>query len=269
MRTPYDEGARVRLNIVSDVHGATHAIQSAAQDCDVFICLGDLILFLDYDEPEQGIYAQLFGVDYAKTYISLRTANRFDEAREFSANAWRGIGVTDQQERARVLQEKVREQYEVMFAAIPTPALLTYGNVDVPALWPTYLRPQHRVLDGEVIHMNGQKWGFLGGGLTSPMRTPYELEPEVYAEKLFGLGPVDILFTHIPPLNPLLNYDTVARRFEIGSVAITRYIEKFSPKYHFFGHVHQPQRSRMRIGETECINVGHFHSRKVPFTIDV
>ncbi|NQW31719.1 MAG: hypothetical protein HQ468_03245 [Actinomycetales bacterium] len=156
-----------------------------------------------------------------------------------------------------------------MFAAIPTPALLTYGNVDVPALWPTYLRPQHRVLDAEVIQMNGQKWGFLGGGLKSPMRTPYELEPEDYAEKLFGMGPVDILFTHIPPLNPLLNYDTVARRFEIGSAAITSYIEKFSPRYHFFGHVHQPQRSRMRIGATECINVGHFHSRKIPFTIDV
>ncbi len=259
----------MRLNIVSDVHGATQAIKSAAEDCDVFICLGDLILFLDYDEPEHGIYADLFGVDYAKTYISLRTANRFDEARELSANAWRGIGVTDQEERWAVLREKVREQYEVMFAAIPAPALLTYGNVDVPALWPAYLRPDHRVLDGEVIEINGQKWGFLGGGLKSPMRTPYELEPSDYSDKLFAMGPVDILFTHIPPLNPLLNYDTAARRFEIGSAGITNYIEKYSPKYHFFGHVHQPQRSRMRMGATECINVGHFHSRKVPLTIDV
>jgi Icc-related predicted phosphoesterase len=259
----------VRLNIVSDVHGASGAITTAAKNCDVFICLGDLILFLDYDEPEHGIYADLFGVDYAKTYISLRTANHFEQAREFSANAWRGIGVTEPEERWSVLQQKVREQYEVMFAAIPTPALLTYGNVDVPSLWPAYLRPEHRVLDGEVIEMNGQKWGFLGGGLTSPMRTPYELEPQEYWDKLFSMGPVDILFTHIPPLSPLLNYDTVARRFEVGSAAITGYIEKYSPRYHFFGHVHQPQRSRLRMGTTECINVGHFHSRKTPFAIDV
>ena len=259
----------MRLNIVSDVHGATEAVSAAAQDCDVFICLGDLILFLDYDEPEQGIYADLFGVDYAKTYIELRTANRFDEAREFSASAWHGIGVFHQQDRWNVLQEKVREQYEVMFAAMPRPALITYGNVDVPALWPEFVQPEHRVLDGEVIEMNGQKWGFLGGGLTSPMRTPYELDPAEYSEKLFAMGPVDILFTHIPPLNPLLNYDTVARRFEIGSEAITRYVKEYSPKYHFFGHVHQPQRSRMRLGSTECINVGHFHSKKVPFVIDV
>lgn len=259
----------MRLNIVSDVHGASTAIKTAAKDCDVFICLGDLILFLDYDEPEQGIYADLFGVDYAKTYIALRTSNHFEQAREFSANAWLGIGVTQPEERWNVLQQKVREQYEVMFASIPTPALLTYGNVDLPDLWPTYLQPEHRVLDGDVIEMNGQRWGFLGGGLKSPMRTPYELEPQEYWDKLFAMGPVDILFTHIPPLNPLLNYDTVARRFEIGSAAITSYIEKYSPKYHFFGHVHQPQRSRLRMGATECINVGHFHGRKVPFTIDV
>jgi Icc-related predicted phosphoesterase len=259
----------MRLNIVSDVHGASGAITTAAKNCDVFICLGDLILFLDYDEPEHGIYADLFGVDYAKTYIALRTANRFEQAREFSASAWRGIGVTEPEERWNVLQQKVREHYEVMFAAMPTPALLTYGNVDVPALWSAYLRPDHRVLDGEVIEMNGQRWGFLGGGLTSPMRTPYELDPQEYWDKLFAMGPVDILFTHIPPLSPLLNYDTVAQRFEVGSAAITSYIKEYSPKYHFFGHVHQPQRSRLRMGTTECINVGHFHSRKIPFTIDV
>lgn len=259
----------VRVHIASDVHGATKAISAAAQGSDVFVCLGDLILFLDYDDPGHGIYADLFGEDYARTYIELRTANKFDEAREFSANAWQGIGVSSQDQRWGVLQQKVREQYEIMFEAMPAPAILTYGNVDVPALWPEFIKTEHRVLDGEVIEMDGKRWGFLGGGLVSPMRTPYELTPEEYATKLQAMGQVDVLFTHIPPRHELLNYDTVARRFEVGSSALTEYIVEYQPKYHFFGHVHQPLRSRVRMGKTECINVGHFHGRQTPFVIDL
>lgn len=259
----------MRVHIVSDVHGAVDAVSRAAEGSDYFVCLGDLILFLDYDDPENGIYAELFGTDYAKTYIELRTANRFEEAREFSAVAWSRIGVTNPQERWATLEAKVHEQYQRMFAAMPRPAFMTYGNVDVPSLWASYLHLDHRVLDGEVIEVQGQRWGFLGGGLVSPMRTPYELEPEMYAQKLADMGPVNVLFTHIPPLHELLNYDVVARRFEVGSAAISAYLLKYQPRYHFFGHVHQPLKSRLRFGRTESINVGHFHSRQTPFVIDL
>jgi Icc-related predicted phosphoesterase len=258
-----------RVHIVSDVHGAVDAVSRAAEGSDFFVCLGDLILFLDYDAPENGIYAELFGTEYAKTYIELRTANRFEEAREFSAAAWEGIGVTSPEQRWEKLEAKVHEQYARMFAALPSPSFLTYGNVDVPQLWEQYLRPGHTVLDGGVAEVNGQRWGFLGGGLTSPMRTPYELEPDVYAQKLWDMGPVDVLFTHIPARHELLNYDTVARRFEVGSSAITDYIRKYQPRYHFFGHVHQPLKARLRMGATECINVGHFHGKEKPYIIDL
>ena len=261
--------AALRVHIVSDVHGAVTAVSQAAAGSEYFVCLGDLILFLDYDDPMNGIYAELFGTDYARTYIELRTANRFEEAREFSAAAWRGIGVTSQEDRWDRLQVKVHEQYQRMFAAMPTPAFMTYGNVDVPAFWEDYVRPGHTVLDGSVVEVAGQRWGFLGGGLVSPMRTPYELEPEEYARKLHAMGPVDILFTHIPPKHELLNYDIVARRFEVGSSAINDYIQEHQPRYHFFGHVHQPLKSRLRMGRTECINVGHFHGRETPFVIDL
>jgi len=66
-----------------------------------------------------------------------------------------------------------------------------------------------------------------------------------------------------------LNYDVVARRFEIGSQAITEYLLEYQPRYHFFGHVHQPLAQRTRIGRTECVNVGHFHGRERPFVIDL
>jgi Icc-related predicted phosphoesterase len=259
----------MRLHIVSDVHGASDALARAAQESDVFVCLGDLILFLDYDDPSQGMHAELFGEEFTREYIRLRTARRFEDARELSAVAWAGIGVVDPKDRWAVLEAKVREQYTKLFAAMPTPAFLTFGNVDVPALWPEFIREGHQVVDGSTVEVGDQRWGFVGGGLHSPMRTPYEISPEEYAAKIAQLGEVDVLFTHIPPKIPELTYDVVARRFEIGSQALLDYIIECQPRYAFFGHVHQPLYARTRIGRTECINVGHFHGRERPYVIDV
>jgi Icc-related predicted phosphoesterase len=259
----------VRVHVVSDVHGASGALARAAEGSDAFVCLGDLILFLDYDEPSRGIFADLFGAEHARAYIALRTANRFDEARALSTRAWAEIGVHDADERWTVMRALVRAQYEELFDAMPTPALLTYGNVDIPDMWPDYLRPGHRVLDGEVTEIGGLRWGFVGGGLISPMRTPFEISPEAYAEKLDRLGPVDVLVTHIPPALPLLTYDVAARRFEIGSTAALEYVRTVQPRLHLFGHVHQPLAGRTRVGRTECVNVGHFHATGRPFVLDL
>jgi len=260
---------RVRTHIVSDVHGAAHALSDAAEGSDVFVCLGDLILYLDYDTPERGIYADLFGVDHTRAYIAARTANRFDDARALSNAAWQGIGVTDPKQRRTILESMVRNQYDELFSAMPSPAYLTFGNVDLPDLWPSYTREGHHVIDGGTVEVAGMRWGFVGGGLVSPMRTPFEIEPEVYAQKVQALGPVDVLFTHIPPAVPELRYDVVARRFEVGSEALLDYVRTYQPVYHFFGHVHQPLQARKRVGKTECVNVGHFHGREKPFVIDL
>ena len=258
-----------RVHVVSDVHGAAEALAEAATGADVFVCLGDLILFLDYDDPTRGIYADLFGADHTRAYIEARTANRFEEARELSRVAWERHGITDPDARWAMMQSQVRVQYESLFEAMPTPAFLTYGNVDVPGLWPDYLRDGHRVVDGATVEVDGLRWGFVGGGLTSPRRTPYELTAEAFAAKVAALGPVDVLFSHIPPAVPELLYDTVARRFEYGSQALVDYVQEYQPRFHLFGHVHQPLAQRRRIGRTECINVGHFHGRKKPFVLDL
>jgi len=258
-----------RVHVVSDVHGAGLALARAADDCDVFVCLGDLILFLDYDDPTRGIYADLFGAEHTRAYIQARTANRFDEARELSQKAWAGRGITDPEARGTVMRAMVRQQYEELFEAMPTPAFLTYGNVDIPDLWPEYLRDGQQVVDGAVVEVEGLRWGFVGGGLQSPMRTPYEISPAEFDAKVAALGPVDVLFSHIPPAVPELVYDTVARRFEYGSESLRSYIEEYQPRFHLFGHVHQPLAQRRRLGRTECINVGHFHGRKRPFVLDL
>ncbi|MBU6245223.1 MAG: metallophosphoesterase family protein [Actinomycetales bacterium] len=259
----------MRVHIASDVHGAWPELRQAAEGADLFVCLGDLILFLDYADPSRGIYADLFGETHTRAYIAARTAGRFEDARSLSAAAWERIGVLDPQERWARLQERVAGQYEEAFAAMPDHAVLTYGNVDVPGLWPSYARPTHRVLDAVAVELGGMRMGFVGGGLVSPMRTPYEVTEEEYQAKLDAIGDVDILFTHIPPRLPELTYDVIARRFEVGSAGLAEYVRRAQPRYHFFGHVHQPHRARSRIGRTECVNVGHFQARGRPFAIDL
>jgi Icc-related predicted phosphoesterase len=259
----------MRVHIVSDVHGAAAQLTEAAEGSDVLVCLGDLICFLDYHDPSRGIFADLFGEEHARRYIELRTANRFAEARELSTRAWESLGVEGNQGRWGVMEAMVRSQYEELFEALPSPALLTYGNVDLPDLWPDYVREGHRVLDGEVVDVGGLRWGFVGGGLVSPMRTPFEIAPEEYAAKLERLGEVDVLFTHIPPAIPELVYDVEARRFEIGSVALLDYVREVQPRFHVFGHIHQPLVPRTRVGRTECINVGHFAGTGRPFVLDL
>jgi Icc-related predicted phosphoesterase len=134
-------------------------------------------------------------------------------------------------------------------------------------MWAEHLRPGHRVLDGERMELGGWSFGFVGGGLRSPYRTPNEIDDDAYAAKLSAVGDVDVLCTHIPPAIPELLYDTVAKRLERGSEALLAEIKRVQPRYLLFGHVHQPLASRTRIGRTECINVGHFRATGKPYVL--
>ncbi|WP_328793419.1 MULTISPECIES: metallophosphoesterase family protein [unclassified Streptomyces] len=254
---------RTRVHVVSDVHGNTEALTRAGDGADALVCLGDLVLFLDYADHSRGIFPDLFGVENADRIVELRTARRFDEARAFGRELWAGL------DRDTLIEGAVRRQYAQMFAAFPTPTYATYGNVDIPGLWPEYAdRHGLTVLDGQRVEIGGRVFGFVGGGLPSPMRTPYEVDPEEYAAKVEALGEVDVLCSHIPPEVPELCYDTVARRFERGSEALLAAIRRTRPRYALFGHVHQPLARRMRIGSTECVNVGHFAATGRPWVLE-
>ncbi|HEV7935983.1 MAG TPA: metallophosphoesterase [Actinomadura sp.] len=255
----------MRIHVVSDVHGRVEALARAADGADALVCLGDLILFIDYADHSQGIFAELFGRRNADRFITLRTQKRFEEARLFSERMWNSLegGARPHIERA------VRRQYARLFEAMPAPTYLTYGNVDVPRLWKDYVREGHRVLDGEVVELGGLRFGFVGGGLRTRYRTPNEIDDEVYAAKVAAVGEVDVLCCHIPPAVPDLLYDTVARRFERGSEAVLDLIHRTQPRYVLFGHVHQPLARRVRIGRTECVNVGHFRASGTPYVLTV
>ena len=252
------------MHVVSDVHARADALAKAGDGADALICLGDLVLFLDYDDPRGGIFADLFGEDAAVELISLRTQRRFDDARSFSAELWASTG----RDRYEIIEEAIRSQYADLFAAMPTPAYITYGNVDVPRLYDEYLREGITVLDGQTCEIGGRLFGFVGGGLQTPMRTPYEISDEDYAAKVAALGAVDVLCAHIPPAVPELLYDVEARRMERGSVALLEAIRATQPSLVLFGHVHNPLVRRTRIGRTECVNVGHFRGRGTPYVVE-
>lgn len=255
----------MRVHVVSDVHGRADALARAGDGAEALICLGDLILFLDYDDHRAGIMGTLFGPEAVGTFVQLRTARRFEQARQFSAGLW---GQLTGDPRA-VIEQAVRDQYRELFAAFPDPTYLTYGNVDVPAVLAEFLRPQVHLLDGAVAEIGGARVGFVGGGLRTPMRTPFELSEEQFAAKVDALGPVDVLASHIPPDLPELLYDTQARRYERGSSALLRYIEQVQPAIALFGHVHQPWAGELQLGRTRLVNVGHFRARQRPFVLDL
>jgi Icc-related predicted phosphoesterase len=253
----------MRVHVISDVHGRSGALRGAAVGADALFCLGDLLLFVDYADDAQGIFAELFGADAARQFIALRTAKRFGEARELSIDLWQGLGGDP----ARHVRDAANRQYAELFAALPTPAYLTYGNVDIPQMWAEHLRPGHHVLDGERVELGGWTFGFVGGGLRSPYRTPNEIDDDAYAAKVAAVSGADVLCTHIPPAVPELLYDTVARRLERGSAALLAEIKRSQPCYVLFGHVHQPLARRVRVGRTECINVGHFRATGTPYVL--
>jgi Icc-related predicted phosphoesterase len=254
----------MRVHVVSDVHGRSDALAAAADGADALFCLGDLLLFVDYADHAKGIFPDLFGAAAAERFIALRTAKRFDEAREMSARLWAGL---DGDPAAHV-EAAASRQYAELFAALPSPSYLTYGNVDIPRMWPPHLRPGHHVLDGERVELGGWTFGFIGGGLRTVYRTPNEIADEAYAAKVAAVGDVDVLCTHIPPAVPDLLYDTVARRMERGSEALLGAVRATQPRYVLFGHVHQPLASRVTIGRTECVNVGHFRATGTPYVLE-
>ena len=75
------------MHVVSDVHGRADALAAAGAGADALICLGDLLLFIDYADHSQGIFPDLFGAEQARLLVELRSDGRFDEARDMSRGA--------------------------------------------------------------------------------------------------------------------------------------------------------------------------------------
>ena len=249
--------------LVSDIHGRFDALAQVASRGEPLLILGDLINLVDYRTGE-GIFAEVLGIDFAKRIASSRGKSRFEEMRSLWAEE-----VGDRREWFRAeLNEAVRSQYRQMAEALRgSESYVTYGNVDRPELLQDALPAGSRFVDGEVVVIEGQRVGFVGGGLTTPMKASGEVSDEQMSDKLAGLGEVDILCSHLAPAIPALHFDVITGKRERASRPILRYLRQVRPRYHFFGDVHQPQAQQWRVGPTLCRNVGYFRATRRPVRV--
>ncbi|HKS52161.1 MAG TPA: metallophosphoesterase [Pseudonocardiaceae bacterium] len=260
----------MRVHVVSDVHGNVDALARAGEGADALLVLGDLIDFVNYHNPSAGILGTVFGPAAVERFAHLRSAGAPGAAFAFARQLWAQL--PDARE---LVRQAVAEQYERLFAVMPDPTYATPGNVDVPELWSHFAHGGVHVLDGQTTEIGGLNWGFVGGGLLPggvvPQREPvfrsYLRTPEHFAAAVAGLGRVDMLCSHIPPAVPELLYDVQARRPEIGSQHLLSLIWRDRPRAALFGHVHQPLARRVRVGRTECVNVGHFQRTGTPYVV--
>jgi Icc-related predicted phosphoesterase len=255
--------AAMRVTAIADLHGAVERIETVAKDCDALLVLGDLINVLDYRTMD-GILVEIFGREPVAEAAELRAQGRFAEARE---SIRRRVGDPDEA-RARFL-DLARRDYERVFAALPPRTYVTFGNVDVPDLLRATRTDDVTFVDGDSVKLGGWTFGFVGGGVRTPLAIPGEVDEDEYDAKFERVGPADVICTHMPPRIPWYTYDVVARKFEPGSVGLIGYVQRFHPRYALFGHVHQPLVGYGNIGLTHMVNVGHFQANGKGYTIDV
>lgn len=246
------------IYVVSDLHGAPDALRKAVPEGATLFLLGDLLNVIDYAEMS-GILVDIFSIDAVAQVVQLRKEGDLDQAMRVM------------RKRAAGREEEIRAefgrlaalQYESVFSVLPDPTYLILGNVDIPPLATGFTdQSTGRVIDanGRSFTLEGERFGFVGGALPTPLNVAGEVTVEELRSKLDSVGEVDVLCTHIPPALPELCYDTLAERPEKGSKDILEYIHDVQPRMHYFGHVHQPLVSSMHIGQTLCINVGYFRA---------
>jgi Icc-related predicted phosphoesterase len=253
----------MRVTAISDLHGAVEHLDAIARDCDALLVLGDLINVLDYRTMD-GILVDVFGREPVAEAARLRSEGRFAEARA----AIRRRAGDGEESRAQFLA-LAREGYERVFEALPDHAYVTFGNVDMPELLQDLKPSRVRFVDGEAVRIGSMGFGFVGGGVRTPLAVPGEVSDSDYDAKFDRIGPVEVICTHMPPRLPWYTYDVVARKFEPGSVGLIDYVQTHRPRFALFGHVHQPLVSQGSIGQTRLVNVGHFQASGRGFTIEV
>ena len=250
------------IYVVSDLHGAHDDLKKAVPEGATLVLLGDLINLLDYI-TETGILFEVYSREAVNEVSRLRAAGDLDEARRVMHERAQG---REEEIRDRI-GELVREQYTAVFAALVDPTYVILGNVDHPGLAHSFASeyPGVHEPDGEVVVLEGERFGFIGGALPTPLNVAGEISEDEMRAKVEGLGEVDVLCSHIPPAVEELCYDTLAGKAERGSEDLLRYIEDVQPRRAYFGHVHQPLMSVVRIGRTLCVNVGYFRATKRAF----
>ena len=254
----------MKLLVVSDVHSAFDALEEVAGRGEILLILGDLINLLDY-RTREGIITDVLGREFGIAVAGHRAAGDYVAMR----GAWTEIvGERRESVRAAIHQGVVAEYARCQKALASAVGFCTYGNVDNPELLRDSLPETMRFMDGEVVEIGGLVFGFVGGGIATPMAGAGEVTDDDMIQKLQKIGSVDVLCSHLPPAIEPLCTDVITGRRERSSEPILEYLREHQPVHHFFGDVHQPQATTWRVGVTRCQNVGYFRATKTPVTFE-
>lgn len=250
--------------ILSDIHGEFEALARLADSGETLLILGDLINLMDY-RTGQGIIADVMGGDFGRMVSERRARSDYVGMRSL----WnqRAEGRLDEV-RAEMADGVAAEYEKCRLALASGHGFVTYGNVDRPQLLRQSLPDSMRFVDGETVEIQGLVFGFVGGGVATPVGAAGEVSDRDMEDKLEAIGPVDVLCSHLPPDIPALHRDVVTGHLERSSRPILDYVRRHQPRFHFFGDVHQPQATTWRIGRTVCRNVGYFRATKRAVVFD-
>ena len=241
---------------VSDVHGAIEQLRRLVDRDERIVILGDLANLTDYRNGE-GAVAEVLGLEFARASAEARASGDFagmralwmervgEKAKEFSAEIGRAIE---------------RQYDDVAVALSGGNGLVIHGNVDRPRRLKETLPDGFRYVHGETVDIDGLRFGFVGGGVETPLKIEGEVSDEEMTSLLDGLGSVDVLCTHVPPAVRSMRRDVITGRDERGSGPIRDYLLEHQPRFHLFGDVHQPQATTWRLGATRCFNAGYFRA---------
>jgi Icc-related predicted phosphoesterase len=250
--------------VVSDVHFALDALRRVVGSGEELLILGDLVNLTDYRTGE-GAIADVLGLAFARRSADSRAVGDFDGMRALWEEAAR-----EGADRLRAdIGAAVAAQYEMVSAAMEGGSgFVIHGNVDRPDLLQTSLPSTFRYVHGERMKIGDTWFGFVGGGLETPIHAAGETTEVEMGRILDELGPVDVLCSHVPPAVDALRTDVVTGRAERGSAPLLDYLRAHQPKLHLFGDVHQPQASSWRVGATLCRNVGYFRATGRALRVD-
>jgi Icc-related predicted phosphoesterase len=242
--------------VISDVHDAPDALRRVVDLGDEIVILGDLVNLTDY-RTGQGAIASVMGIDFATRTSAARARGDYPGMRAM----WREEGaVSGDDMRVRIGEELAGQYQRAADALSGGHGLVIHGNVDRPDALRAVLPATFAYVHGQVIDRGGLRFGFVGGGVETPLGADGEVPDEEMRKILGGLGEVDVLCTHVPPAVPPLRTDVITGREERGSEPIKEYLERAQPQIHLFGDVHQPKASMWRVGRTRCYNAGYFRA---------
>lgn len=241
---------------ISDVHDSPLGLARLVRLGEEIVILGDLVNLTDYRTGE-GAVAEVMGEEFASRTSAARARGNYGEMRSMWSE--RSEGSPD--ELRRQIGAELTDQYRAAGSALAGGhGLVIHGNVDRPTQLKESLPEGFRYVHGEVVERDGLRLGFVGGGVRTPLNADGEVSDEEMAEILAGLGPVDILCTHVAPAIGPLRRDVVTGRDERGSEQVREYLVANQPRLHLYGDVHQPQASTWRVGRTRCVNAGYFRA---------